>query len=333
MAETRDAVPPPESRAARRAEAVIAALLFAVAFTAFVSLGALAGGGSERAAVLMLFVLLEGTYLAFSVRTVPAALRSVMHRDLPRALLGPVVLFAASMLYLRLTGASVGARAGAFAAYLVLPALAVTGRATPIGRPSVRELAAAVLLWLPIELHLLPTLPIPVAGGYNAVPLLALVEGMYLFFVARPLEGIGYTYLLRWADVARATMAFALFAVIAVPLGLVTHFLAWHPVVSVPGVVVRPVLIYLVTAVPEEFLFRGLIQNLLTRWLGAPRALPIAAVVFGLAHLPDPRYALLAALAGVAYGWVYLRTGKITASAVTHALVDGVWVVLLRVGQ
>jgi len=57
----------------------------------------------------------------------------------------------------------------------------------------------------------------------------------------------------------------------------------------------------------------------------------VASVVFGLAHFPDPRYMLLAAFAGLAYGWVYERTGKITASAITHALVDAVWVVLLRV--
>ena len=51
---------------------------------------------------------------------------------------------------------------------------------------------------------------------------------------------------------------------------------------------------------------------------------------FGLAHLPDPRYVLLAAIAGVAYGWVYFRTQRITASAITHALVDATWAALLR---
>ena len=79
----------------------------------------------------------------------------------------------------------------------------------------------------------------------------------------------------------------------------------------------------------EEFLFRGLIQNALTRAIGRA-GLPIAAVIFGFAHLPDPRYVVLAALAGVAYGWVYQRTGRITASAVTHAFVDWIWVMLLR---
>ncbi|HEU4925821.1 MAG TPA: CPBP family intramembrane glutamic endopeptidase [Vicinamibacterales bacterium] len=47
-------------------------------------------------------------------------------------------------------------------------------------------------------------------------------------------------------------------------------------------------------------------------------------------NLPDARYVLLATLAGVAYGWVYQVTRRITASAVTHALVDWMWVLLLR---
>jgi membrane protease YdiL (CAAX protease family) len=32
----------------------------------------------------------------------------------------------------------------------------------------------------------------------------------------------------------------------------------------------------------------------------------------------------------VAYGWVYQATRRITVSAVTHALVDWIWVLLLR---
>ena len=91
-----------------------------------------------------------------------------------------------------------------------------------------------------------------------------------------------------------------------------------------------PAIIYLTSAVPEEFLFRGLIQNVFARIVGRGAALIAASVVFGLAHLPDLRYVALATLAGVAYGWVYARTGKITASALTHAAVDWIWVLLLR---
>ena len=51
----------------------------------------------------------------------------------------------------------------------------------------------------------------------------------------------------------------------------------------------------------------------------------VAAGVFGLAHLPDLRYVLLTTLAGIGYGWVYTRTGKITASALTHTGVNWIW--------
>jgi len=52
----------------------------------------------------------------------------------------------------------------------------------------------------------------------------------------------------------------------------------------------------------------------LTQRTASELGLAIGSVIFGLSHLPDPRYAVLATIAGVAYGWVYLRTGKVTAS-------------------
>ena len=56
-----------------------------------------------------------------------------------------------------------------------------------------------------------------------------------------------------------------------------------------------------------------------------------ASLVFGAAHLdngphaPDWRYGVLASLAGLAYGWVYLRTRRILAPAIAHTLVDVTW--------
>jgi len=37
----------------------------------------------------------------------------------------------------------------------------------------------------------------------------------------------------------------------------------------------------------------------------------------------------MATLAGLAYGWTWRKTGKITASAVVHATVNFVWGILL----
>ena len=84
-------------------------------------------------------------------------------------------------------------------------------------------------------------------------------------------------------------------------------------------------------AVPEELLFRGIIQNLLEKEIGRPGlALGVAAVIFGAAHLnngpsPDWRYFLLATLAGMVYGRAYARTRNLMAPALVHTLVDVAW--------
>lgn len=316
------------SDARRRAEAAAAVAAFALAAAA------LFGGPLRHAPAFprlaLLFVVLVGAYLAFSVGAVVRVLQDAVRRARWRALAGPGVIWVGVVAYAAAAGLPVAPRALAFAVYLVAPALPLLGPPTPPGRAPVRELVSVALLWLPIELRLLPSLPVVGPAGFDVARFVGLVEGLFLFLVVRALPDVGYTFLLRWRDVGVAVAAFVVYSVVALPVGLGTDFLHWHPRLSPVGVVTRPVLVYLATGVPEEFLFRGLIQNLLARWWGPARALAATAVVFGLAHLPDPRYVLLAAAAGLAYGWVYERTRRITAAAVTHALVDTVWVTLLR---
>jgi len=89
-------------------------------------------------------------------------------------------------------------------------------------------------------------------------------------------------------------------------------------------------LIFIGTALPEEILFRSLIQNLLMLRFGAnTRTLLIAAFIFGCAHLdngpqavPNWRYMILATIAGVAYGAVFRKASTILSSAALHMLVD-----------
>jgi membrane protease YdiL (CAAX protease family) len=92
----------------------------------------------------------------------------------------------------------------------------------------------------------------------------------------------------------------------------------------------------LVLAAAEEFFFRGLLQQMLSRtarnrWLG----LVLCSVIFGAAHLafrdafPNWRMALLATLAGLFYGHAYQRAGSVRAAMVTHALVVATWRVFL----
>jgi hypothetical protein len=89
-------------------------------------------------------------------------------------------------------------------------------------------------------------------------------------------------------------------------------------------------LIFAGTALPEEVLFRSLIQNLLMlRFGSSARTLLVAALIFGCAHLnngpqplPNWRYMMLATIAGWAYGVVFQRSSTVLSSAALHTMVD-----------
>lgn len=88
------------------------------------------------------------------------------------------------------------------------------------------------------------------------------------------------------------------------------------------------VLLALTTLVPplgEEMLFRGALQPSLGLWL--------ASVLFGLAHGGWRRdtwpYAVSAGISGVVVGGVFLQTGSLAASALTHILYNAAVTVLM----
>jgi hypothetical protein len=306
----------------------MAAGLFIFAIAAFWTGNAGRASAGKTVVALLLFGLLTGTTLSLSVNRWRERLRSVQLPFLVKTLAAPVAITAAIAVYSAAAGLPVARNAAAFGAYLTLPAMIAATRQGRSPGPS-RVLIAATALWLPIELDLLPALRLPPPNGFRAAALVGLTNGLFLFLVASPVTRIGYTFLLRPGDLRTALLAALAFAGAGVPIGLGTGFLEWHPRAGAAAIAAAPVAIYLATAVPEEFLFRGLIQNGLERRIGRA-GLPVAAIVFGLAHLPDLRYALLAALAGLAYGWVYARTRRITASALTHATVNWIWLVLFR---
>ncbi len=80
--------------------------------------------------------------------------------------------------------------------------------------------------------------------------------------------------------------------------------------------------ISLLAGLGEEMLFRGLLQDVLSRWLNPWIALVLASVLFGLLHLITPTYAVLAALMGAYLGWLYVRSGNLLVPVVAHALYD-----------
>ena len=74
----------------------------------------------------------------------------------------------------------------------------------------------------------------------------------------------------------------------------------------------------------EEAFFRGFIQKNLSLMMkkikyGDYLSLLIAAILFGVAHYAGgTKYVILATVAGMGYGWVYLTTKRIEGSILTH---------------
>lgn len=198
-----------------------------------------------------------------------------------------------------------------------------------------QDAVALLALGLPVEFGWLrPAWP---QSGLGSMPKLLLVDaGLYAFLVVRGLEGVGYDFRLRLRDLAAGFREWAFFAPFGIGVGLVLHFIFFHGWAASGWTVAAGWLVtFFFVAVPEEFYFRGLLQNLLEPRLGRQRALMLTAAIFGLSHFNKPlpfawRYVLLATIAGVFYGRAWLQRRRLASSAITHTAVDVVWSVWFR---
>jgi membrane protease YdiL (CAAX protease family) len=86
------------------------------------------------------------------------------------------------------------------------------------------------------------------------------------------------------------------------------------------------VIMGLVAAIPEETIFRGILQPTLQRKLGRWTGLVVGALVFAVYHFMFRWPALLGKIgSGLVFGTLRERTGTLWAPAIAHALT---WAVL-----
>jgi membrane protease YdiL (CAAX protease family) len=92
-----------------------------------------------------------------------------------------------------------------------------------------------------------------------------------------------------------------------------------------------------VTAISEEFIFRGLMQPWIERWTARPvLALVVTSLLFGSVHLgfhgpfPNWRFSIAAATLGLFCGLARRQSGGIQAGMVAHALTVAVWKMFLQ---
>jgi uncharacterized protein len=221
-------------------------------------------------------------------------------------------------------------------AYIMVPvALLLPDRFHRADRVGWRDFAAMLSLSLPVAAGWLRGIWIWPEDLYAFRPVYSVLVGAYAFMVIRNLEGVGYRLIFHKGDLMDGVANLVGFSALGIPLGLALNFIHFHSdAVSLAGFVGQFLGIYLTIAVPEELLFRGILQNFLVKSIRGPRhvlyGLAIASVVFGLSHLhhapvPNWRYALLATVAGLFYGNAYRTRQRLCASALTHALVDTMW--------
>jgi membrane protease YdiL (CAAX protease family) len=229
------------------------------------------------------------------------------------------------------------AAAGGWSAPFLLLVAAYTFLATALvyARRGWLGFAAVFLLWLPIEFaagrDLLPRAAWGIASltARGTAVTLALV----LFLLFRKMSGMKYNLPRSWRDALYPALGFVAVAPPLVALGLWLGYMgpflgfarfhaaafAWLWLKTALGV-----------ALPEELLFRALIQNWLMQRFGFSwRTLAASALIFGASHLDNPpgplpnwRYMILATIAGFVLGRVFWKSSSIWSSAALHALVN-----------
>jgi membrane protease YdiL (CAAX protease family) len=201
-------------------------------------------------------------------------------------------------------------------------------------RPTALDFLGILILWLPIEFAAGARLVPRAAQGFlhSVAYGIAILLGLILWTGFRSFAGMKYNPPRRARDFWLPLAGFAMVSPVLAVVGIAIGFLPppHLPVQSAGRMAAAAGLIYAATAMPEEILFRALIQNLLMQSFGSgARTLLAASFIFGCAHLdngpqplPNWRYMILATIAGVAYGKVFQKASTVLSSAGLHMLVD-----------
>lgn len=288
-------------------------------------------GGRAFAATLTVFSFYFGVMLLFAARGVPEFL-SARFGSGAGYLLGAAALLA-YLIYAIGTSTFAFSRAGAIAAMVFIP-LVLAASAERQAPGAWQDYLTLAGIWVTVKFSPSHWLwPYPDARlAYVFTVLFCLNVALAGFVLIRKIPGIGYNigWGRRWSFFVLAS--FLVFGAIAIPLGTGMHFIhfapQWH---TWPSLAFLSIAILCFTAWPEEFLFRGLLQNMLSRSSkGDLAGWWTASILFGFSHItnlgfPNWRYVILASIAGLFYGWTWRRTNSIFASALVHAAVDATW--------
>jgi membrane protease YdiL (CAAX protease family) len=145
---------------------------------------------------------------------------------------------------------------------------------------------------------------------------------------------------LRWEPSQLASAAAA--TVLMVGCFFVCMHSTWRPLARIrrishkilaplfaPCTILDLALVSALAGIGEEALFRGVVQEQLSGWLGPWLALGVASLLFGLVHAITPGYVLLAAAFGAILGTMWLQSHNLLAPILAHGLYDFIALVIL----
>ncbi|CAN8061918.1 unnamed protein product [Agarophyton chilense] len=211
------------------------------------------------------------------------------------------------------------------------------------------DFITVLVIWLPLELNLL-TAELSATGRVTAWgQLTAALNIVNIFSILRPFSEVpkarvlGYSYKFNIQDVMYGTLFAGVYTIVGMIVATVIRFARFSRPnhLKLDREIPTVIGLYMIS-VTDELLFRGVMQNMLEQRLGpnSTVALIIAAVAFGMTRLrkskqgfttPNLRYAAVATVCGLFSGLTWRRTGKVTASALTHAAGDYLmWHIFLR---
>lgn len=301
---------------------------------------------STTLVTIVFFFLFATAYLLQINPPAAKALRAYLAARPRLLLLAPALLWLFSAIYSILVGAFSGGKLAVGLVYCLVPSLLLYRFFPEKETFSWSDALALILIWLPVELNYFsqPTIPV-IDGAISILGLVAIILTVFLFTIVGDVPELGLTFQWRYQDIERAFWYFLLFvAVVGIPVGFAGQLFAISSSFpSLEQIFISVFFVYFFIALPEELVFRGIIQNVLSKKLeniknGGIISIAIASLLFAgahifMKHLPffsgsshllhkPVAYFLLSAGAGIFYGLAFIKTRKVTAAALTHTLVD-----------
>lgn len=226
------------------------------------------------------------------------------------------------------------------ALYLFLPSLIVYWSKKTAKNNFLLDITFAFLIWLPVEFGLVP---IMWTSGKQPPILFSFAVLFYILCLVTVWKSLPLYCEWRFSknDWRLVRNVFILLFIAILPTAFALDFIKFglrqsfteHPAKIA---IAYALSIFFTTALPEELIFRGLIQNAILKKFSFYWGLLIASVIFGLGHLnntqggfpmPNWRFVLLATMAGLGYGYVFMNRRSLIAAVLLHTLVNFTWVI------